>query len=236
MGIYISALKMWELHRYIIKVGRSIENISLITRKTFVYFFLYFSRYSMYELFLDAVSSRGKILLLHKGEVVWENELELVWNESSKLWVKVFSFLECYGVDTSQLWRIFLVHGPGSFTGIRSICLFCNTLAYIYPHLILFPLSFFDLYESYPIVKQSSRRDVFVKMQKNATIEILPITELKDLLVWYREVWWSFDVALLERENLFLHQDYSITEVLSRYTWHSSRCVEPLYMKAPNIY
>lgn len=190
----------------------------------------------MYELFLDAVSTRGKILLLRDGKSIREEVIELAWNESSKLWAKVFSFLEWCKVDVSELWRIYVVRGPGSFTGIRSICLFCNTLAFIYPSLELYPLSFFDLFENYPIIKQSSRRDVFVKMQKNATIEIVLISELHTLLPWNSEVWWSFDTSCLEREDILLSESYDAHEVISRSHWKASRCIEPLYIKAPNIH
>jgi len=47
-----------------------------------------------------------------------------------------------------------------------------NTINYIIKKNITH-LSFFDLFTSYPIIKSSSRRDLFVKYEKHATIEIV---------------------------------------------------------------
>ncbi len=189
----------------------------------------------MYELFLDAVSTRGKILLLCEDMTIWEEVIELAWNESSQLWAKVFSFLERFMVNSSELSSIYLVCGPGSFTGIRSICLFCNTLAYIYPNLLLYPLSFFDLYEHYPIIKQSSRRDVFVKMWKSATIEILTFPELSIQLQQYTEVYGSFDIWVCNQDHLILRENYIPWDVIARKELTAMKCIEPLYIKNPNI-
>jgi len=48
-----------------------------------------------------------------------------------------------------------------------------NTLAYIYNHIDLVSVNFFDLYPEYPIVKSSSKRDLFVKMSKTDIIEVM---------------------------------------------------------------
>jgi hypothetical protein len=43
-------------------------------------------------------------------------------------------------------------------------------------------LSFFDLFNNYPIVKTSSRRDCFIKKDKTSEIEIIKNEDLKQYL------------------------------------------------------
>ena len=189
----------------------------------------------MYQLYLDAVSTSGKIALLRDKEIISETELSIAWNESSLLSQKVFWFLRSQWVEQSMLENIYSVVWPWSFTGIRSICLFVNTLAYIYPQLFITPLSFFDLYQSYPIVKQSSRRDAFVKHKKNTIIEVLQISELESLSgvwgIWY----WSIDMSLWDLSRATLQSEYDISQVLASLTVKKVKFVEPLYIKKPNI-
>jgi len=122
--------------------------------------------------------------------------ITLSGNESSQLPAKVFSFLEHHSIKLEEMEYISVVHGPGSFTGIRSICLFVNTLAYVYPKLRLSAISFFDLFTTYPIVKQSSRRDVFVKKAKESIIEIVAISELSEYLAETKNWQGSLDLSL----------------------------------------
>jgi tRNA A37 threonylcarbamoyladenosine modification protein TsaB len=79
---------------------------------------------------------------------------------------KVSDFLREAQVSYQEIENIVLVVGPGSFTGIRTTVLYANTLSFIFPHLFLTGVSFFDLYETYPIVKTSSKRDLFVQKEK----------------------------------------------------------------------
>jgi hypothetical protein len=48
--------------------------------------------------------------------------------------------------------------------------------------LFLTPISFFDLYNNYPIIKSSSKRDSFFKKEKNSPIEIIYNDELEIFL------------------------------------------------------
>jgi hypothetical protein len=43
-------------------------------------------------------------------------------------------------------------------------------------------ISFFDLFNNYPIVKTSSKRDCFIKKDKNSEIEIIRNDDLKQYL------------------------------------------------------
>ena len=189
----------------------------------------------MYQLYLDAVSETWKIALLRGKSLIAETSISLAGNESSQLWAQVFWFLDTQALSPEALDHIYLIHWPGSFTGIRSICLIANTLAYIYPHLTLTPISFFDLYESYPIIKQSSRRDVFVKKQKDAIIETISLGELTEFLSTVSECYGSFDMSLWDFDHIRLNESYDIAELLLRIERKNTKFVEPLYIKKPNI-
>ncbi|USN57971.1 MAG: tRNA (adenosine(37)-N6)-threonylcarbamoyltransferase complex dimerization subunit type 1 TsaB [Candidatus Peribacteria bacterium] len=124
-------------------------------------------------LFLDAVSTKGKLLLTRSDKnIISEKTISLARLESQQLLGKIEEFLDASSVSFSDLSGIIVVHGPGSFTGVRTIVLLVNTLAYMY-HIPLFPISFFDMYRSYPIVKASSRRDLFVQLDQDEPIQIL---------------------------------------------------------------
>lgn len=163
-----------------------------------------------------------------------KSSIELAGNESSKLSEKVLGFLESACVQVSELQYIYVVVWPGSFTGIRSITLFVNTLAYAYDHIKLIPLSFFDLYSSYPIIKQSSRRDVFVKKDSLSIIKILSREELQEYLSDIPHCFWSFDWELFSIQSE-IHNSYDIEEILQHIQTKAVKCVSALYIKKPNI-
>ena len=195
----------------------------------------YYTIYLMYQLYLDAVSQSWNISLLQDGIILHNQSISLSGNESSQLWNLVFWFLDKHSIVLSEIDHVFLIHGPGSFTGIRCICLLFNTLAYIYPHLTLTPISFFDIYQNYPIIKQSSRRDVFVKKQKDDIIHIIPVDELLSYLDFHSEVYGSVDLGLGDFRYLKLIQDYDVQRLIRSTEKKNLRFVTPLYIKNPNI-
>ena len=188
----------------------------------------------MYELFLDAVSKQWKMILFCNWSQINQQSIFLAGNESSLLWDKVLSFFKKCSIEVFELHHIYVVHGPGSFTGIRSICLFVNTLAYISQKLTLTPISFFDLYTSYPIIKQSSRRDVFAKKQKNSIIEILSISELQIYLQDISQCYGSSDATNIDND-ICLEENYQAWDVISRIKKQQYKRIEPLYIKQANI-
>jgi hypothetical protein len=46
----------------------------------------------------------------------------------------------------------------------------------------LTPISYFDLFKTYPIIKASSKRDSFFKKDKNSSVEIIYNDELEKAL------------------------------------------------------
>lgn len=191
--------------------------------------------YFMYRLFIDAVSAQGRICL-SGNESLKEFLLPLIQgNESQRLGKEILSLLKEADISFSEIEHIYAVNGPGSFTAIRTICLWINTVAFVYPHITLTPISFFDLYDSYPIVKQSSKKDFFVQRKKWAIIEIIVPEQLFEN-TWIHQIYGSIDQALLEKYPwMNVESSYNIDELLKKTEAQTWKHIDPLYIKKPNI-
>lgn len=185
-------------------------------------------------LFLDSVSSRAYIgLFTLEREPISDRYFDILGKESSSLLDLITRFLKDQNVSWEELEHIILVSGPGSFTGIRTSSLIINTIAYVHPHISLTPLSFFDLFPNFPIVKSSSKRDVFVKSSESATIEILSNQECLDIYSG-QDVYGDIeDLRFSEKINILTYVDY--TKIIKSVTLGNQKKVHPLYIKKPNI-
>jgi len=132
-----------------------------------------------------------------------------------------------------QIQTIICVAGPGSFTGIRTISLVVNTLAYIYTHISLISVNFFDLYSDYPAVKSSSKRDLFVKMSKSDTIEVMTNADFETLC---QQVTIYGDTNS-ERftKDIQIRDTIDYKNVLKNIDGTHCDRISPLYIKKPNI-
>ena len=185
-------------------------------------------------LFFDAVSSHGYIGLYNENrQCIYCNSFDIKGNESSKLVPIIDEFIKEQDIAYEELKNITTVIGPWSFTGIRSVSLIVNTLAFIYPQLYITAISFFDLYDSYPIVKSSSKRDLFVKYSKNDKIEII---KNDDLSFWSDVISVSGDT---EKERIWneiqLENTPDYDAIFRRVVFQKNKQVAPLYIKKPNI-
>lgn len=187
------------------------------------------------HIFLQAVSPEGYICLFdNTRRIIAELSFELLGNESSKLIGLVGSFLRENHIDYTDIQNIATVVGPGSFTGIRTIVLFVNTISFAYPDVHLTSVNYFDLFQTYPIVKQSSKRDMFVKRQKNTIIEIMVNEDLyeyiekKKLSCVYGHIWhtgFSWDI----------HSNINYRSYIKSLKLDTKKILTPLYIKKPNI-
>jgi hypothetical protein len=57
-----------------------------------------------------------------------------------------------------------------------------NTISFVVKNIKLTPVSYFSLFNSYPIIKSSSKRDSFFKKDENSPIEIIYNEELEKTL------------------------------------------------------
>lgn len=189
------------------------------------------------NLFLNAVSRNGCILLFDDERKIKDSEdFSVYQNESSTLWKVIDNFIKKNKLSYEDIDNIVVVEWPGSFTGIRSIILVVNTLAFAFPKIYLSWISFFDLFEKYPIIKSSSKRDLFFKKEKNEDIALLKNEEfmafIKEKNV--NDVFWDF----FESEKfLWIRVDEKIfyDKIIKRINITNEKFLVPLYIKKPNI-
>lgn len=186
-------------------------------------------------LLFDAVSRSGYIALYsEQRECLFSHSFEIAGNESSKTLEIISWFLKSHGISSQDISNIVCVTGPWSFTGIRTISLVINSFAYIYPHILLTPVNYFDLFQSYPIAKSSSRRDLFVKYEKDAIIQVLSNGDFQSSIEAGTIVYG--DVSEERFEKAFLYDstiDYKA--FMQTLELQKLKRIAPNYIKKPNI-
>lgn len=185
-------------------------------------------------LFFDGVSSRGYIWLYDASrDCVASQYFDILWNESLKsLWV-IASFLQDNNLSYENINHIACVTWPWSFTWVRCITLIINTLAFTYSHIRLTPVNWFDMSDTYPLVKSSSKRDLFVKREKWAIIEIVANEDIETVL-------WTWKVYGDTQSERFSHQNFYPTSInyptiFKNLVLQDAKKLSPLYCKKPNI-
>jgi len=181
---------------------------------------------------LNAVSKNWIILLLNeKKEIILDKEFSILWEESSKIGDMFLDFLKNNKINIEDIKNIIVVNWPWSFTWIRTITLFVNTLAFIYKNINLTEVSFFSLFTDYPVIKASSKRDLFVKKSKNNIIEILKNEEFLDYVEKN-----NIDNVYWEEINIIKTNSYiNYKEFLKSLTLDTKREINAFYLKKPSI-
>jgi tRNA A37 threonylcarbamoyladenosine modification protein TsaB len=125
------------------------------------------------NLFIDTISPKNMLFLFDdEKNILHSYVFDVRLQESSRLIEELDGFLMTYKVSYTDIKKIGVVVGPGSFTGIRTTVLLANTLNYVVKG-EMFGVSYFDLFSRYPIVKTSSKRDVFLKKTADCEIEVV---------------------------------------------------------------
>jgi tRNA A37 threonylcarbamoyladenosine modification protein TsaB len=185
-------------------------------------------------LFFNGVSSHWYIALLDEDKnIIVSETFHIEWNESTKTIPIIDMFLESQKLEYSAIQNIICVVGPWSFTWIRTISLVVNTLAYTYKHIKLTPVNFFDLYSDYPIVKSSSKRDLFVKRSKSAIIEVMSNSDFEEKMEGTK-IFWDTDIGRFEKE-IHISHDIDYETLLKTIALQDTTRIAPLYIKKPNI-
>lgn len=187
------------------------------------------------NLFINAVSSMWSIILFDSNrQIVCRQNIEVLLNESSKLLEEIESFMDKNDIVYDKLDNIVVVNWPWSFTGLRTIALIVNTISYITKKNIT-PISFFDLFDRYPIVKSSSKRDVFIQKDKSSKIEIILNTECEEYVNSnnIENIYWDLSNNFFTVSSLFGEIDYE--NIIKNLKFDSKKIIKPLYIKKPNI-
>lgn len=187
------------------------------------------------NLFIDTISNIGNFILFNdKREIITKKKWNIKWKESSKLISKIDKFVKKNNLSFLDLSNIVVVNWPGSFTWIRTTVLVVNTINYIINKSIT-PISFFDLYDNYPIIKSSSKRDCFVKENKKDKIKILSNDDLLNYLKKNNilEIYWEIDKKILPWIKILDKINYD--NIIKKIKFEDNKIISPLYIKKPNI-
>jgi len=182
------------------------------------------------NILLDTISAKNALILFDNKRVIWEKHFFDVRLQESTLLIEEFdAFLKKNHLDYTDLENIVVVNGPGSFTGVRTTVLLVNTINFVLKKNIT-TLTYFDLFENYPIIKTSSKRDCFLKMEKESEIEIIQNEDLKERLTGIKTVYW--DMVL---ENIETISEVNYEKIIQNIVLKNKKIVEPYYLKKPNI-
>lgn len=184
------------------------------------------------NLFVNTISNPAVLIIFDENRNI-KNELrfEIKWNESSLLIPKIDEFLKENNLNYFDIKNIVLVNGPGSFTWVRTSVLAINTINFITKN-NLTPINFFSLYKNFPIVKNSSKRDSFVKLEKDSKIEIIENEKLSEILNKnnIKIIYWETNI-----ENVQIIEKIDYLSIIKEIELKEFKKIEPLYLKKPNI-
>ena len=187
------------------------------------------------NLFLNALTKNSKLILFNENkEILKQKDFEIMWNESEKLIGIIDDFLSENNTNYNDLENIVVVAGPGSFTGVRTIVLLINTINFVIKKNIT-SLNFFDLFDTYPIIKKSSKRDSFVKKAKESKIEIILNTDIKDYLEKQniKTIYWEVNEDFFDYLEISSIIDYD--KVIKNINFDTKKLIDPIYIKKPSI-
>lgn len=186
------------------------------------------------NLFINAVSEKGFLALFNsKREIIDSQTLDIKWNESSQFIKILDNFIKKNNIDFSDIENIVCVHWPWSFTWVRTIVLVVNTLAFLHK-ISLTPLSYFDLFTTYPIIKSSSRRDCFVQFDNNGEIKIFFNSDIQNYIDENntKYLYWETNYDF---ENTTIIENIDYCDIIQSLKFQDKNKIEALYIKKPNI-
>lgn len=156
------------------------------------------------------------------------------WNESSTLIVKINGFLKTNNINYKNIKNIVAVNWPWSFTWIRTIVLVVNSISYLM-NTNLTELSYFDLFEDFPIVKSSSKRDCFFQLNKDCKIEVIDNDELDNILSEQKinKLYWEYyNIKAIWTEVL---ENIDYKSIIKNIKLDNLKQISAMYIKKPNI-
>ncbi len=179
------------------------------------------------NLFINTISTKSKFIIFDDNrDIIKEKNIKIKWNESSRFIKELDIFLKEENLDYFNIKNIVLVNGPWSFTWVRTVVLAVNSINFITNN-FLTPISYFDLFSDYPIVKSSSKRDVFFKKDKNSEIEILENEKIEKK---YKKLFWEASI-----KNVEILENINYKSIIKDIELKKLKRINPLYIKKPNI-
>jgi len=112
---------------------------------------------------------------------------------------------------------------------VRITILLVNTINFIIKKNIT-TLTYFELFENYPIIKISSKKDSFVKMTNESEIEIVQNENLKEKLKDIKLIYG--DIIL---ENIKTINEVNYEKIIKNISFQTQKIANAFYLKKPNI-
>lgn len=184
------------------------------------------------KILLDTISKTNVLITFDNTQIINKYEFDVKMNESTRLIEEFETFLKNINLEYKDIKHIIVVNGPGSFTWIRTTTLLVNSINYIIKKNIT-PINYFQLFQNYPIIKTSSKRDCFVKIDKKSEIKIIPNIEIIELLKEknIKEIYWDFEI-----EWINTHNEVNYENIIKNITLEENKLISPFYIKKPSIW
>lgn len=190
-------------------------------------------------LFIDTISNPCFIWIFNKEKnIIKSISYDIMWNESSTLIPNIDNLLKENNLSYNNLENIVLVNWPGSFTWIRTAVLVANSINFIIKKNMT-RIDYFSMYElaflnKFPIIKDSSRKDLFIKKYKNSKIEVIENTDFTSYLKENKieQIYWDTKIDLWIIKKI-TNIDYK--KVLDKINLENKKSLEAFYLKKPNI-
>ncbi|MDP2090898.1 MAG: hypothetical protein Q8K30_04850 [Candidatus Gracilibacteria bacterium] len=187
------------------------------------------------NIFIDTISNPAKLIIFNNNrDFIDETEWSVKGNESSTLIPKIDEILKKNNIKYTDLENLLVVNGPGSFTGIRTTVLAINSINYIINGSIT-AISYFDLFNNYPIIKSSSKRDYFAMFEPYSKIEIIENDQLINNLnkLNINTIYGEADKNLFKNIKIIENIDY--LSIIKNIKFSKDKQIYALYIKKPNI-
>ncbi len=184
------------------------------------------------NLFINTISTNAIIILFDNSRKIIDSlEFIIKWNESSLLIPKIDLFIKKNEIIYNDIENIVCVNWPWSFTWVRTTVLAINSINYITKN-YLTPLNYFSLYDKYPIIKSSSKRDCFVKFNPESEIEIIENEKIIEIIKEKNlsNLYWSCSI-----EGIEIIEKIDYISIIKDIKLERLSKIEPLYIKKPNI-
>ncbi len=186
------------------------------------------------NLFIDSISSLSYICIFDwNRDIIWDISMVVKWNESSKIIPELNNFLASFNINTNDIENIVVVNWPGSFTWVRTTVLIANTLNYVI-NANMTAINYFDLFENYPIIKSSSKRDHFLQKSSDHDIEIIENEDLENYFIW-SNITEVHGESVYDFQNIEINEKIDYNRIIKKLKFEKKSKIDPLYIKKPNI-
>lgn len=187
------------------------------------------------NLFIDSISDPWSLILFsNERKIIVKKSINVALNESSKLVKLIDEIIKESDLKYKDIKNIVVINWPWSFTWVRTSVLIANTIWFVNKwHLTA--INFFELFDNYPILKKSSKRDYFLKKDQNSDIEVI---KNENFLKYIEEkkikkIYWDFEN--LNNLSIIVSNEVNYEKIIRNIKLEKNKIISAFYLKKPNI-